>query len=294
MKIALRELRRRPGRFGTATAILTLIAILLMFLGALLDGLTQSATGALRAQDADVIVYSEAARGSLERSRIDPDMRAAVEGVDDVTDTGGLGFVRLGARLPDADPRDLAGVALFGYETPPDGVPDVPAAGEAYADEVLRADGVEEGMELALGPDRSPVTVVGFVDDTSFGGQGALWASPDTWREVLAANRPDAQLADEVFQALVVQGAGSTDDLAAAIDDATGGATETLSVPDAVSAIRDGLPSLRACVAVSYLAPDRQLPGTTSWDALLADRGTDTADGPGEPVPFDPPLYVVY
>ena len=39
MKLALRELRRRPGRFVTATIILTLIAMLLMFLGGLLDGL---------------------------------------------------------------------------------------------------------------------------------------------------------------------------------------------------------------------------------------------------------------
>ena len=60
MKLALRELIRRPGRFVTATLILTLIAVLLMFLGGLLDGLTRSATGAVRAQDADAIVYSDA------------------------------------------------------------------------------------------------------------------------------------------------------------------------------------------------------------------------------------------
>ena len=39
MRLALRELVRRPGRFAVATAILTLIAALLMFLGGLLDGL---------------------------------------------------------------------------------------------------------------------------------------------------------------------------------------------------------------------------------------------------------------
>ncbi|TFH19731.1 MAG: ABC transporter permease, partial [Acidimicrobiales bacterium] len=49
MKLALKELRRRPGRFATATVILTLIAILLMFLGGLLDGLIASSTGAIRA-----------------------------------------------------------------------------------------------------------------------------------------------------------------------------------------------------------------------------------------------------
>ena len=39
MRLALRELRRRPGRFEVATTILTLVAVLLMFLGGLLDGL---------------------------------------------------------------------------------------------------------------------------------------------------------------------------------------------------------------------------------------------------------------
>ena len=39
MKLAWRELVRRPGRFAMAGAILTLLALLLMFLGGLLDGL---------------------------------------------------------------------------------------------------------------------------------------------------------------------------------------------------------------------------------------------------------------
>ena len=34
----------------------------------------------------------------------------------------------LGARVPGNDPRDLVDVALFGYELPPDGVPEPPAA----------------------------------------------------------------------------------------------------------------------------------------------------------------------
>ena len=69
MNLALKELRRRPGRFATATVIITLIAILLMFLGSLLDGLIRSSTGAIRAQDADAIVYSSTAQASFARSR---------------------------------------------------------------------------------------------------------------------------------------------------------------------------------------------------------------------------------
>jgi len=234
MKIALIELVRKPGRFATAAVILTLIAVLLMFLGGLLDGLIRSSTGAIRAQDADVIVYSDTAQASFQRSRIDAELRAEVEAVPGVEEVGGLGLVQLGARVPGNGPRDLANVALFGFEIPPDGVPEVPPAGQVYADEVLQADNVEIGMTLLLGPARTPVEVIGFVEDTSFNGQGGMWASADTWREVLGANRPDAILADGVFQSLVVRGEAGVADR---IDAATGGRTDSYTIDDAVAAI---------------------------------------------------------
>ncbi len=237
MKLALLELVRRPGRFATAAVILTLIAVLLMFLGGLLDGLISSSTNAIKAQSGDVIVYSESSQASFLRSRIDPELRSTVESVPGVESTGGIGIVQLGARIPGNGPRDLASVALFGYEIPPNGVPDIPADGEVWADEVLKADGVRDGMELLLGPARSPVTVIGFVKDTTFNGQGSLWASPATWRSVLADNRPDAQLADGVFQALIVVGDADPAAIAADIDATTEDATESFTVPEAVKAI---------------------------------------------------------
>lgn len=245
MRLALRELWRRPGRFTTATVILTLIAVLLMFLGSLLDGLVRLSTGALRAQAGDVLVYSADAQASFARSRIDPELRDRIEAVDGVSATGGIGLLQLGARVPDNDPRDLAGVALFGVEIPPRGVPEVPAEGEAWADEILRADGVDIGTELLLGPARSPVVVVGFVSDTAFAGQGGLWVAPETWRTVLEENRPDARLADGVFQALLVRAGDSGSDasaddtsaIAADIDAATDGATSSFTITDAVNAI---------------------------------------------------------
>jgi len=191
--------------------------------------------GALRVQQADAIVYDSTAQASFVRSRIDPELRATVEAVPGVTEVGGLGLVQVGARVPGNGPRELAGVALFGYEIAPSGVPDPPPDGQAYADDVLKTDGVEVGMTIELGPARTPVEIIGFVSDTSYSGQGALWASPTTWRDTLAANRPGAQVADGVFQALVVQ--GDVDDLPAVIDAATHGRTESFTVQEAVDAI---------------------------------------------------------
>jgi putative ABC transport system permease protein len=239
MNVAVTELRRRPGRFVTATVILTLLATLLLLLGGLLDGLINGATSAVAGQRGDVIVYASTAERSFLRSRITPEERAVVEQVDGVERVGGLGVAQLGARVPGNEERDLADVALYGYEIAPEGVPaEAPAPGTAYADRSLESQGVREGMTLQLGPARTPIEVIGWVEGLVYSGQGTLWASPDTWREVVNANRPDAGVGDGVFQSLVVQGDGvAADTLAGRIDEATGAATDSLSLPDAVEAI---------------------------------------------------------
>jgi len=239
VKLALRELRRRPNRFAVAGAILTLIALLLMFLGGLLDGLERGSTGALRLQDADAIVFAEGAEASLVRSRIGEDVRSAVATVVGEEGVGGLGSVQLGARLDGRGPRDLVPTVLLGYELAPRGLPaEPPAAGEVVADASLRREGVEEGSVLRLGPARSEVRVIGFVDDSQYAGQGSLWGSLETWREVLAANRPGARAGEGTVQALVVrapegEGAGLTD----AVDEATGGATDSYTITEAIDAL---------------------------------------------------------
>lgn len=237
MRIAWKELRRRPARFMTATAILTLIALLLMFLGGLLDGLISQSTNAIAAQRGDLLVYSHASRDSFVRSRIEPALAEQVRKVEGVQTVGGLGVAQVGARVPGNGPRDLANVALFGYEIAPRGVPATPTRGSAYADRTLESEGVRVGQTILLGPERSPITVIGFVDNTNFSGQGSLWASLDTWIEVLRANRPQENLADGTVQALVVQTNVAGGPVAERIDAATSGATHTLTISEAVDAV---------------------------------------------------------
>jgi putative ABC transport system permease protein len=238
VKLALRELRRRPGRFGVATVILTLIAILLMFLGGLLDGLTAGNTGAIRAQQADLIVYSSTSQDSLVRSRIDPALEREVAAVDGVDQLGELGSVQLGGRIEGKGPRELVPVVLFGYESASKGLPEPPPRpGQAWADDTLKAEGVERGDTIKIGPSRSPVEVIGFVSDTRYAGQSTLWASLDTWRQVQNANRPDARVTPGVSQALVIQSSRDPATLAIFIDEATGGATSSLTETEAINAL---------------------------------------------------------
>ena len=238
MSLALKELRRRPGRFAVATVILTLIAILLMFLGGLLDGLTAGNTGAIRAQQADLIVFSSTSQDSLVRSRIDPAERRKVEQVKGVEAVGELGSVQLGARIEGKGPRDLVPVVLFGYEAASKGLPAPPTKpGEAWADDTLEAEGVEDGDIIRLGPERSPIKVVGFVDDTRYSGQSTLWASTETWRQVQNANRPDARVTPGTSQALVIQASASPSELAQRVDEATGGKTSSLTESETINAL---------------------------------------------------------
>jgi putative ABC transport system permease protein len=236
MTLAWRELRRRPGRVAVAGAALTLLVVLLLLLGGLLDGLFLGSTGAIRAQRADVVVYSAASRESFLRSRIDPRLRSTIEAVDGVGDTGGLGFALLGAVTDGID--DTLDVAVAGYERAPAGVPAPPPPGTAWADRRLRDDGVREGDVLAVGPADVPVEVAGFVSDTSYLLQGALWVEPATWRRIQGSARPDAAVADGVFQALVVKADGvGARELARRIDRATRGATVSLTKDEAVRSL---------------------------------------------------------
>src|SRR5690606_7040408 len=234
MSLAWRELVRRPGRFAVAGGALTLLVVLLLLLGGLLDGLYLGSTGAIRAQRADVFVYSATARDSIVRSRIEPDLRARIEEVDGVAPTGGLGVARPGAPVRGDD--DVLDVAVTGYELAPEGVPEPPAPGTAYADDRLRADGVRAGDVLEVGPARVPVEVVDFVSDTSYLQQGALWVEPDTWRAIQSESRPDAAVADGVFQVVLVVAEDGVEagELADRIDEATGGATSSLTRDEAV------------------------------------------------------------
>lgn len=234
MRLALRELARRPGRFVVATGALSIIALLLLLLGGLADGLFLGSTGAIRAQDADVFVYSADSRDSFLRSRITPELRAEIEAVPGVGDTGGLGVALLGAAVPGES--DLADVAVIGYQLVPDGVPEPPPPGQGYADERLQAFGVDGGDVIGVGPEEVPIEIVGFVSDTNYLLQGAVWVDPATWREAQNSSRPDARIADGVFQVLLVRADDgmSPEALADLIDAETGGATSSLTREEAV------------------------------------------------------------
>lgn len=207
MSIALKELRRRPGRFAPVLGALTLLVVLLVVLGGFLDGLELSQTGAYRAHEGRFIAFAEDSEGQIARSRIDADVRAAVAAVDGVDRVGALDQVATTAGPaagPDAE--EVQDVVLFGYELATDVLPAPPAAGGAVVDAAL-ADLVDlvEGDVLLVGPDSIEVEVTALVDDLT---QGAptVWLAHDAWREVAATATPSGSAPQGTSQALVVEG----------------------------------------------------------------------------------------
>ena len=154
MKLAWRELVRRPSRFVTAGAALTLIVLLLLVLGGILDALVQSSTGLLKAQSAPLIVYSADSKGSIDRSRVSGADKAAIASVPGVHEATGLGLALVAGHIPGrSTPAD---VAVFGYEAPNLRVPAPPGPGEGYADRSLQDDGVSIGQTIELGSGADP------------------------------------------------------------------------------------------------------------------------------------------
>ena len=240
MKLALRELWRRPGRFVVATVILTLIALLLMFLGGLLDGLVAGSTGALRAQRGQLIVYStdvpELARAQPDHARR-PARRSSAS--RDPANVGGLGSVQLGSRVPGHGPRDLVPVVLMGYELAPRGLPGTPPPdGEAYADRSLESQGVRSRhgrsrSDRHARPSRSS-------DSSTTRAISGRRRSGDRWPP--GARRSRANRPGERVGPGRGAGPGRADRPgprrdARAIDAATSGATTTLTIGQAIDAL---------------------------------------------------------
>jgi putative ABC transport system permease protein len=235
MRVALRELMRRPARFVAAGGALTLLVLLLLVLGAFLDGLTLNSTGALRAQDADLVTYSDTARRSLFRSQVSTAIGDRISAVDGVTSVSGLGVNQVTATTPDGDTVD---VAVFAYQDETAVLPPPPPPGEAVVDRRATATtDLEVGDTLALGRGGVEVTVTGFVDDTAFQQQPSVWVAPSVWRDVVDGNVAGSALPDGGFQALAVEISDDADPeaVAAAVDELA--ATETVTLAVAISSL---------------------------------------------------------
>lgn len=236
MTIALKELRRQAGRFAPVLIAMTLLVVLLVVLGAFLDGLEASQTGVLRAQGDRLLVASDDAELAPTRSSLDPEIADAVATVAGVDATGWLSQIATTAALvaSAADAADagaepvIEDVVLVGHDLGTEVVPAPGADDEVVVDQNL-ADltGVAEGDVVAVGPDQVELTVTSLVDDVT-AGSPSLWVSTDVWLQLAASIDPTTQPSRQL---LVIEGTAAP----AAITDAADG-IQVATVDEAIAA----------------------------------------------------------
>lgn len=241
--IALRELRRQPRRFVPVVAALTLLAVLSVLFGALLDGLSLGATGALRTLPVDLVVLADEAQSQVDRSRVSSELLDGIAAVDGVEQVGVLGHARLTARLPGGGTEV---VSLLAADQRPAGVP--ADLGDGAVDGALRARGVAPPDTVVF--EDVGVAVTDRAGDAGLGLSGTIWVEPARWREVVSQARPDIvpplqfvtepelEKVPESWPALTVRIADGADPRAVARGiDQRSGVTQTITRDELVAAI---------------------------------------------------------
>lgn len=242
MNLATRELVRARGRFAAVGLALTLIGVLVLLLGGLLDGLLRGATGLVRAQDGPLLVYAADARETIERSVLGPEVADEVAGIDGVAGVDGLGVVVTSVASPGVDPEDLdaelLGVAVVGYERATGPLPD-PSPDGAIADTRLeRETDLEVGDTLRLSGG-AELPLAGQADDVAYAGQAGLWVPLERWRELVRESRPDLGIGEDDVNVLNVRLEDGAEPaaVAVAVAEVTEGVAVAIDLDAAIAAL---------------------------------------------------------
>jgi len=221
-RLALSELRARPGRATLTATGLAVVLLLALSVTALADGLVRGSTGALRTLDADVVVTDEAANHQALRSRVVGAQLTPLLGRPEIVSAGQIGLLPTSARFGDQRERVTAvGFTPHRPSSPTTLVEGrLPAPGEprvAAVDTGLAGGEVAAGDTLTLAEDRE-VAVVGLIDDAGFLQQPTVWLGHDDWARLRQAARTDAGYAQQLVGATLLHVRGQApEDVAAAI-----------------------------------------------------------------------------
>jgi putative ABC transport system permease protein len=233
VRLALRELRRRPKAFFVPMAILALLALLLLFPSSILDGIVREVTAGIRTAPADLIVYSSKANGVMLLSQVPPALRSKIDEVPG-TATVATFDVKVQPAVIEGETESVS-VAVSSSTDPLR--TDVPGPNEGIADESLRTfAGWTEGITVLVGPYKRPVKIIGFASGTNLFFANGLIVDRVTSllivlpRDAAVQANPDvaAALASQALLVNVEPGADPKQ-VAGAIDQATDGATISMT-----------------------------------------------------------------
>lgn len=185
MFVGSRDLWLARGRFALMTAVVALVALLVVMLSGLTAGLAAENTSAVEDLGATHIVFQDTVDGpSFDQSRIDVSSVSAWASRPEVTAAVPLGVSRAGMTAGDAD----APVVVFGTD----------AAGFVAPHGLDRGDALVVGTSLAADLDLSvgddvaigdaTFVVAATVDDTSFAHSPVVWMGLSEWSRITGSD----------------------------------------------------------------------------------------------------------
>lgn len=255
MLLALREMRRAKLRFGLLIGAVGLLSFLILLISSLTGALITQFIGALRNQNADVVVYGEQARKNLEGSVVTPDQLAKVR---EVAGTGAK-VGRLGEGTFTVTAKgDKKDAVIFGFDLDvsvgrPRSVADgrLPERdGEALASSANSSEGFGIGDVVRVEPDGEQITIVGLADDVNYSVAPTLFVSFPTYESARRTRNPDAREVYPSAVALAVENGTAASDLVARIDAAVPGVEpltreQAVNGSPGVSSVRTSLDSVK-------------------------------------------------
>jgi putative ABC transport system permease protein len=203
MFLALKEMARSKVRFALLVAAIALLVFLILFQQSLQNGLITGFIGAIRDQNAPVLVYSVDGQRVIQGSVITPDMEQLVRSADGVGEVGRLGQGTFTGAPSGNDDGETFDTTVLGYELGPDGngigAPTTmvdgrrpTADGEAVVSDADVRLGYGIGDVVTLLPGGKQITIVGVAKDVQLNVSPTLFTSYDTYVDAVRSVNPDA------------------------------------------------------------------------------------------------------
>jgi putative ABC transport system permease protein len=203
MFLAFKEMSRAKVRFALLIAAIGLLVFLILFQQSLQNGLINGFIGAIRDQNAPVLVYSVDGQRILQGSVITPEMEAQVRAAEGVGDVGPIAQGTFTGQPSGNADGETFDTTLIGYELGPDGdgigAPTTLVEGSLpTADNegvVSDADvplGYDIGDIVTLLPGGKQIEIVGIAEDIQLNVAPTIFTSYATYLDAVKSVNPDA------------------------------------------------------------------------------------------------------
>jgi putative ABC transport system permease protein len=203
MFLAFKEMSRSKVRFALLIAAIGLLVFLILFQQSLQNGLINGFIGAIRDQNAPVLVYSVDGQRILQGSVITPEMDAQVRAAEGVGEVGPIAQGTFTGQPSGNADGETFDTTLIGYELGPDGngigAPTTLVEGTLpTADNegvVSDADvqlGYDIGDVVTLLPGGKQIEIVGIAEDIQLNVAPTIFTSYATYLDAVKSVNPDA------------------------------------------------------------------------------------------------------